>query len=403
MFIRITSCFMLAVLSACAQTSHPPIHAGTGLALLTLGSASAYQGKVAEYSADMVMLEGGRVMETLKLHVSWKKVRVDGLTAGPLGRIAPITRKDIGVVWTLYLDKHEYTEKPLAAGRRTQPDLAGFDFSGYKREHLGRETVFGYPCTKMRIALGNLPNGRPMDAIVWVADGLELPLRLETMGITQENRNLRVGPQPPSLFEIPAGFVKSRAPGMSTGMTPPPAPRYEGAYSESDSGMEMNTNRMGGDYRDFDLGRPDPAACKSACDDAAKCQAWTYVKPGGPGERAHCWLKEVAMPANREECCISGVKGAGGVASGDRRLPGAPRALDYRPEHNVNRNGEDYRDFTPARAEPFLCAEACAKESRCKAWTWVKPDPGAPTGSCWLKHSVPEASPDECCISGVKN
>jgi hypothetical protein len=32
----------------------------------------------------------------------------------------------------------------------------------------------------------------------------------------------------------------------------------------------------------------------------------------------------------------------------------------------------------------------------------VKNDPEPPTGHCWLKDTVPEPGPDDCCVSGVK-
>jgi hypothetical protein len=247
------------------------------------------------------------------------------------------------------------------------------------------------------------------------------------MGMVQENRNLAIGPQRAALFEIPSGYTKTTTPSVSTtrtpsGRTPPPtsggsqtignrvddalarlglsqpaskggAPVTASAQARG-SRMEMNTNRMGGDYRDFDLSRADPAACMAACDGEAQCVAWTYVKPGGPGERAHCWLKDSAMPPNSEECCVSGVKGAGGGRS--------TASARYKLEKNVNRNGGDYRDFPPQTADPAVCAEACAKESRCRAWTWVNSELEEPTGHCWLKSTIPPAEKDDCCVSGLR-
>jgi hypothetical protein len=238
-----------------------------------------------------------------------------------------------------------------------------------KKENLGRETVLGYPCTKMRIAMGNLPSGQPLVATAWVADSLELPLRLETMGITQENRNLQVGPQPASLFEIPAGFTKTNAPGMPAGMTAPAA-------------AAATTPKIG----------------KAACDRDAPCRAWTLVKLDRPGGMGYCYLKNVVPPAVAEDCCISGLKGATGAAGGQS----VPQTSKYPLEMNVNRIGEDYHDFLPTRASTDLCAETCAKESRCKAWTWVKNDLEPPAGHCWLKSAVPEPGQDGCCVSGVK-
>ncbi|MGJ5817666.1 PAN domain-containing protein [Paludibaculum fermentans] len=71
-------------------------------------------------------------------------------------------------------------------------------------------------------------------------------------------------------------------------------------------------------------------------------------------------------------------------------------------EVNVNRNGEDYRDFLPPRPDPALCAAACAKEGRCRSWTWVKSEAEGPNGHCWLKHSMPQPDADDCCVSGLK-
>jgi len=40
----------------------------------------------------------------------------------------------------------------------------------------------------MRVSVGTLPDGQPLMSTVWVADSLELPIRLEAMGIAQKNR-----------------------------------------------------------------------------------------------------------------------------------------------------------------------------------------------------------------------
>ena len=377
--------------------------------------------KPTDYSTDMVMLQGSQVMQTNKLYVSGQKSRVEGFTAGPLGRIVTIARKDRGVTWTLYLDKSQYTERPLAAAQPGKPDLANFDLASLKKENLGRETVLGYPCTKMRVTLGNLPNGQPMVATAWVADSLELPLRLETMGITQENRNLQVGPQPASLFEIPAGFARTGAPGMPAGMTPPAAagaavrqsgktapvaasaaaktvPAAAKTAASAAAAWKLNTNYPGGDYRTLNMATSDPTACKAACDQDAPCKAWTLVKLDRPGGMGYCYLKNIVPPAVPEDCCISGLKGATGASGGQS----GAQTSKYQLEMNVNRIGEDYRDFVPAKASADLCAEACVKESRCKAWTWVRNETEPPTGHCWLKSAVAEPGQDGCCVSGVK-
>jgi hypothetical protein len=69
-------------------------------------------------------------------------------------------------------------------------------------------------------------------------------------------------------------------------------------------------------------------------------------------------------------------------------------------ELGVNRFGGDFesRNLTSAPQ----CQAACAFAAQCKAWTWVKPGVQGPDAKCWLKNTVPVASKNDCCTSGVK-
>jgi hypothetical protein len=71
-------------------------------------------------------------------------------------------------------------------------------------------------------------------------------------------------------------------------------------------------------------------------------------------------------------------------------------------EQGIDRRGQDYHSFNLSRADPMLCQEACAKDARCKAYTYVKPGVQGATARCWLKHSVPNGLRDACCVSGVR-
>lgn len=75
------------------------------------------------------------------------------------------------------------------------------------------------------------------------------------------------------------------------------------------TGMEWDTDRMGLDYHSFQMSSADPALCRMACDDDARCRAWTFVHPHTiQGPYPLCWLKGgVPAPAKRS-CCVSGVK-----------------------------------------------------------------------------------------------
>jgi hypothetical protein len=74
--------------------------------------------------------------------------------------------------------------------------------------------------------------------------------------------------------------------------------------------------------------------------------------------------------------------------------PGATQGID--------RNGSDYRDFDLASPDPMLCLQACVADAPCQAWTYVQPGVQGDAARCWLKNAVPPATPDSCCISGVR-
>lgn len=62
--------------------------------------------------------------------------------------------------------------------------------------------------------------------------------------------------------------------------------------------------------------------------------------------------------------------------------------------------GSDYVNFNASSA--FVCRNTCGGDSRCQAWTWVKPGIQGPTGRCWLKHRLPSLVKNNCCNSGSR-
>jgi hypothetical protein len=152
------------------------------------------------------------------------------------------------------------------------------------------------------------------------------------------------------------------------------------------------TNRPGGDYRDFEMPRADPAACQAACARESQCKSWTYVKPGVQGDKAHCWLKDAVMDPYSDECCVSGAKGTQPAA------PAAEAALEV----NSRRDGADFRRIEMTTTYPNACKSACEGEAQCKSWTFVKPEAPGGAGVCWLKSAVPPRTADPRAFSGVK-
>jgi hypothetical protein len=177
-------------------------------------------------------------------------------------------------------------------------------------------------------------------------------------------------------------------------VTPAPAPVYG-------PGFEVNVDRPGNDYRSFDLPAPQPDICRNSCFNEPACVAFTYVNPGVQGPNARCWLKNVVPPPAPNGCCVSGLKYAGGPP------PPPPVAAPPPPPHGTfergfNRPGSDYRSFDMPAPDPEMCRRSCYNEPACLAFTYVEPGIQGPRARCWLKGNVPPASPDTCCISGVK-
>lgn len=165
--------------------------------------------------------------------------------------------------------------------------------------------------------------------------------------------------------------------------------------------VEFGIDRPGADYKDFTM-QPSIAGfgpCQSTCESDAKCKAWTFVQSGVQGNLAHCWLKSSVPNPVPNKCCVSGVpvRGNAGEGSPPKPIPGfnSPFA------DGVNLMGRDYKKSTASGAQECQAICAGVEEQRldgpiCNAWTYVKQ-----THECWLKGSVPPATRDPCCTSGI--
>lgn len=71
-------------------------------------------------------------------------------------------------------------------------------------------------------------------------------------------------------------------------------------------------------------------------------------------------------------------------------------------ENNIDRPGGDYKDFDLSEAKYQQCQNACANDSSCQSYTFVRPGVQGSKARCWLKNTVPASGESSCCISGVK-
>lgn len=132
----------------------------------------------------------------------------------------------------------------------------------------------------------------------------------------------------------------------------------------------------------LDLG---PFQCETACKNNLRCVAWTYISPNSAIADGRCWLKGEITPLTKCPFCQSGT-----LALPDTDMPGG----DYRHFSSL---GEG---LTAHRVTLAQCRAACLHDTRCQAWTWVKPaaTPDTPA-TCWLKDRQPAPIRNGCCVS----
>jgi len=150
-------------------------------------------------------------------------------------------------------------------------------------------------------------------------------------------------------------------------------------------------DRRGGDYLSFQIRNGDPAVCAARCERDARCRAWSFSYPRTADTLATCWLKNQVPARLEDNCCVSGVRGAGVIEP--RQGP---------TEFSIDRVGGDYRYFgTTPDPSGAACKAACEAENKCRAWTYVRPGYITPFARCYLKDKLTRPRPKPCCISGV--
>jgi hypothetical protein len=80
-------------------------------------------------------------------------------------------------------------------------------------------------------------------------------------------------------------------------------------------------------------------------------------------------------------------------------------ALSLRPalaQANFDRPGADYAQVPILTGDPAVCALACERDRRCRAWSFSYPRDPEDGAVCWLKSSVPQRIESSCCVSGVR-
>jgi hypothetical protein len=154
---------------------------------------------------------------------------------------------------------------------------------------------------------------------------------------------------------------------------------------------QANFDRPGGDYQNLPVPSGDPADCALVCEHDRHCRAWSFNYPTDADGGAVCWLKSSVPARISDNCCVSGVRGAGVVE---------PRSDAV--ETSIDRYGGDYRNFGLKNGEgDEACKAACTEDNKCRAWTYARPGYVGRDAHCFLKKEIKPPRRKAGFISGV--
>jgi len=154
---------------------------------------------------------------------------------------------------------------------------------------------------------------------------------------------------------------------------------------------QANFDRPGGDYQNSPVTSGDPQDCALACERDRRCHAWTFNYPTDIASSAVCWLKASVPARVANNCCVSGVRGAGVVELRNNAI-----------ETSIDRVGGDYRNFDLKSDEgDENCKAACSADNKCRAWTYARPGYVGREAHCFLKKEIKPPRRRAGFISGV--
>ena len=154
---------------------------------------------------------------------------------------------------------------------------------------------------------------------------------------------------------------------------------------------QANFDRPGGDYQSSPVPSGDPAECALLCERDRRCRAWSFNYPNETSHIALCWLKNSVPARVADDCCVSGVRGAGVVELHNGGI-----------EPSIDRAGGDFRTFELKRGErDEICKAACVADNKCRAWTYARAGYVGREPHCFLKKEIKPPRRKPGFISGV--
>ena len=153
-----------------------------------------------QYSADSVMKVEGKTVKARVYYAPGKERKEMDSSAG--GQTI-ILRHDKKEMWILMPEQKMYIKQPL--GNKKSPEsVSDYDV---KMKKVGTETVNGLKATKSKITMTG--HGNTFEGFAWTT-GDNIMVKLDVMDKSRvmktELKNVKIGKQSPSLFEIPKGY-----------------------------------------------------------------------------------------------------------------------------------------------------------------------------------------------------
>jgi outer membrane lipoprotein-sorting protein len=176
--------------------------------LLLAGTAAAV-----DFSADMVMTTKD-MKSTGTIYFEPNKFRMDMHSPQ---KMSTITRLDKKVMWSIMPEQRMYMQMPL--NLKNSPAVEEKMNGEIDRKLVGSENVNGHPTKKYLVTYRS--GDRKEQVYQWLATDINFPVRTAAVdgSWSQDYKNIKIGSQPGSLFEVPAGYKKFAMPaGMNFNM-----------------------------------------------------------------------------------------------------------------------------------------------------------------------------------------
>jgi hypothetical protein len=171
-----------------------------------------------ELSAEVVGRDTAGHVSTSKIYMSHGKVRVEPseVAPGAFGKAIQLLDLDKGTCILLDPDRKTYMEQPPGVARRNVLQFKSPDNTPCTRnpngsgaatcKQVGTEMINGRNAEKWELV--DTIGAQTVTIHVWLDSRWHFIVKQEALGRTGEMQNIKEGPQPASLFEIPADYHK---------------------------------------------------------------------------------------------------------------------------------------------------------------------------------------------------